>query len=461
MNVTLVMPDAIGDEIADRLTLPYETGGVLIVRRVDTANGIRLLARRICWVDDAHYLERDAVHMSIPPEGYLPALAQAEADGAIALWFHTHPNGPLGPHPSEADIEVDATLAETFRIRTSSNYYGTLIAAPGDRPFTFTGTLVHVDGSMASIDRVWLVGARWRMVQADGESDGTVADIFDRNVRAFGPAIQSILGKLVVAVTGAGGTGSAVAEQLVRLGVRHLILVDGDRLSLSNVTRVYGSTPEDIGRPKVDVLRDHLSRIAPDLRCETVMGMATMRAIAERLTAADLIFGCTDDNAGRLVLSRFATWLLTPLIDVGVLLTSGADGSLEGIHGRVTTVGPGNACLVCRNRIDLKRAAAELMTPEERTRLVNEGYAPALGQTEPAVVAFTTAVAAAAVNEMLDRLIGYGPPVPANETLLRIHEREISTNHAIPREGHYCHVEAGKWSSGQEEPFLGQLWPVT
>ncbi len=461
MSVTLVLSEEIAQEIAERTALPHETAGVLIARLVETPGGRRLLARRMCWTDEAGYRERNAYGMAIAPEGYLPALALAEEDGAIAMWFHTHPPGPLGPHPSDADAAVDAVLAETFRIRTSSDFYATLIAGPGGPPFAFTGALHDPAGHVAPIDRLWLVGQRWRLLQADSGLAAAHPEMFDRNVRAFGPGIQTILGELVIAVVGCGGTGSAVAEQLVRLGVRHLTLIDADTLSLSNVTRVYVSTPGDVGRPKVEVLRDHLLRIAPDLTCETIMGMATMRHVAKALCAADVVFGCTDDNAGRIVLSRLATWYLTPVIDLGVLLSSGADGTLEGIHGRVTTLAPGHACLICRNRIDLARAAAELLTPEERKRLADEGYAPALGATEPAVVAFTTAVAAAAVNELLNRLIGYGPPSPRSETLLRVHEREVSTNHALPREGHYCHTASGKWGAGGEEPFLGQLWPAT
>ena len=106
----------------------------------------------------------------------------------------------------------------------------------------------------------------------------------------------------------------------------------------------------------------------------------------------------------------------------------------------------------------MARAAAEMQTPEERRRLADEGYAPALGQVEPAVVAFTTAVAAAAINELLDRLIGYGPPERPTETLLRLHEREMSTNRALPRDAHYCHPSQGQWGAGNGEPFLGQLW---
>ncbi|MBY5717068.1 ThiF family adenylyltransferase [Rhizobium leguminosarum] len=399
------------------------------------------------------------MHLVIRSEGYVGALGNAETDGAVPIWFHTHPGEAGVPLPSHHDEQVDRDIADLFQLRSGSGFYGTLIASPRGSDFVFSGTLQHETGDVSFIDRVWTVGERWRLIQSFAAGPSSLDSIFDRNIRAFGPAIQSVLGDLRVAVVGAGGTGSAVAEQLVRLGVRHLLLVDNDELSASNLTRVYGSTPRHVGRPKVEVLRDHLLAIAPDLDCNVVQGMATLKPVAKAISASDLVFGCTDDNAGRLVLSRLSTYFLTPVVDLGVLLSSDSEGVLSGINGRVTTLAPGGGCLVCRNRIDMVRASAELKTPDERQRLVDEGYAPALGQIEPAVVAFTTAVAAAAVNELLDRLIGYGPPEKPNETILRLHEREISTNLALPREAHYCHPTQGKWGAGDEEPFLGQLWP--
>ena len=244
----------------------------------------------------------------------------------------------------------------------------------------------------------------------------------------------------------------------MRLGVRHFHLFDPDTLTLSNLTRVYGAFPEDVGSPKVNVSASHVGRIAPDAEVLTTQAKITDEVAAKLLLNVDVIFGCTDDNAGRLVLSRISSYLLLPVIDCGVLLSSGYGGQLDGIHGRVTVLAPGAACLVCRNRIDLRRATAEVLAPDEYTRLVDEGYAPALAGAEPAVVAFTTQVAAAAVGELLERLIRYGPePVPT-EILLRTHEREISTNDQSPRVGHYCHSDRGKLGLGVTTPFLEQTW---
>ncbi|MBZ9603184.1 ThiF family adenylyltransferase [Phyllobacterium chamaecytisi] len=460
MITTLVMPSEIADEIKYHARLPLEFAAVLLARRADLGGDVRLLARSIHWVDPASYIQQSAQHMLIRSDGYVPALGRAESDGAVPIWFHTHPGDRSVPMPSRHDEQVDREIANLFQLRSGSGYYGTLIASPRGDGFIFSGTLQHEKDGVSAIDRIWTVGDRWRLTPSYSVTRSAPNAIFDRHVRAFGADIQTVLGDLRVAIVGAGGTGSAIAEQLVRLGVRHLLLVDADDLSASNVTRVYGSTPRDVGRPKIEVLRDHLQAIAPDLDCQIIGRMATLKPVAQALAARDLVFGCTDDNAGRLVLSRLSTYFLLPIIDVGVLLSSDALGMLKGIDGRVTALSPGSACLVCRNRIDLGRASAELKTPEERKRLADEGYAPALGQTEPAVVAFTTAVAAIAVNELLDRLLGYGPPGGSNETLLRLHEREISTNRATPHETHYCHPSQGRWGAGLEEPFLGQLWPT-
>jgi proteasome lid subunit RPN8/RPN11 len=460
MSVTLVLTDLLDREIAAATRDPLETAGVLLVKPVETTAGeIRLLGRRMLWVGTPAYVERHADALAISSDGYVAALGEASTAGLIALWFHTHPGEGGIPLPSRHDVEVDRRLAETFRIRADTPWYGTMIASPRRQGYDFSGALLHEDDPPRSIGRLWVVGDRWRLQSAHDAPGLTVDPRFDRSVRALGGPIQAALGDLKVGLVGGGGTGSAVAEQLVRLGVRHLTIIDSDTLSASNVTRVYGSTPADVCRPKVEMLSDHLRAIAPELDCTAIQSMTTLEPTARALAGCDLIFGCSDDNAGRLVLSRLATYLMTPVIDIGILLSSDAAGLLSGIDGRVTILAPGSACLVCRGRIDMARAATELLSPGERRRLADEGYAPALADTEPAVVTFTTAVAAAAVSELLERMIGYGPDPRPSEILLRWHEREISTNIVVPRAGHYCHPDAGRIGAGITQPFLEQVWP--
>lgn len=456
---TLVLPARLMADldVAARKTL--ETAAVLLVRIVKGQDGSRrLLGRSIHWVDPKAYIKQVTDGLSISPEGYVPALAQAEHEGETALWFHTHPGLEGVPLPSLRDKHVDEQISDLFRIRSGSPYYGTLVFSPRPHGCAFSGMIQHEQGGTESIERLWIVGDTWQLCHSVDSGGPEISPLFDRNVRAFGPAIQRTLSDLHVAIIGCGGTGSSVAEQLVRLGVRRFTLVDNDTVSASNLTRLYGSTPGDVGKYKVDVICQRLRQIAEDVECTAVRSMVTVESTARYLLGADLVFGCTDDNAGRLVLSRAATYLVTPVIDMGVMLSSDPNGILTDINGRVTILVPGSPCLVCRDRIDLRRAAAELMKPDERLKLENEGYAPALGRIEPAVIAFTTAVAAFAVGEMLERFIGYGNDPRPNEILLRFHEREISTNVGACRKRHYCHSTSGKLGWGAGVPFLEQTW---
>jgi molybdopterin/thiamine biosynthesis adenylyltransferase len=464
MTVTLILTDDVAQALRAAAAIPIETAGVISVRIVHTpSNDVRILARRLDWVSDDAYLAREHDRLSIASTGYVHALGRAETEGDSCLWLHTHSGEGALPIPSEHDQVVDTHIADLFRLRTDSSYYGTLIVSPRGGDLAFTGYIEDQEGRRCSIDRMWEVGDRFRSTRAfDYAQDGSLPDElhrYDRHIRAFGSAIQQTLRDLRVGIVGCGGTGSIVAEQLVRLGVRQFVVIDPDILSASNVTRVYGSREADIGRSKAELMAGHLAGIAPSTRCEVVQSMLTLEATARRLVGCDLVFGCTDDNAGRLVLSRLATYMFVPIIDCGVLISSATDGTIDGVDGRITTLVPGDACLVCRGRIDLRRAAAELMSPAERRRREDEGYAPALGRVEPAVVAFTTMVGSMAVAELLERLVGYGPLDRPGEVLLRMHEREISTNRAVPRRGHYCDPKAGKLGLGITAPFLDQAWP--
>ena len=317
MSVTLVLTDPVVRAFEEKAALPVETGGVLLVAVHQADDGeTRLLGRSIHWVPDAAYERRSANEMLIASEGYTGTLSLAERDRSVPLWVHTHPGGR--PVRSAKDERVDEQIADLFRLRSDSDHYGTVIVSPGPAGISLTGTIHGSDGPGEPIDRFWMVGDRWRLREAFGSAPATPdTAIFDRNILAFGEVAQHTIGMLRIGIVGCGGTGSSVAEQLVRLGARHLLLVDADTLGPSNVTRVYGSTPADVGRLKTEVLAEHLRRIAPDASCRTITGMSTSKSVARTLAATDLLFGCTDDNAGRLVLSRLGAYYLVPMIDNG------------------------------------------------------------------------------------------------------------------------------------------------
>lgn len=111
---------------------------------------------------------------------------------------------------------------------------------------------------------------------------------------AFTSEMRAWLGRMSVCVIGVSGTGSIVAEQLARLGVGEIILIDFDKLEERNLNRILNSSLADIGSYKVEMFANAIRLYRQD--CEVVAlprSIATPEAILAACDA-DLLFSCVD-----------------------------------------------------------------------------------------------------------------------------------------------------------------------
>ena len=90
-------------------------------------------------------------------------------------------------------------------------------------------------------------------------------NIFDRTERLLGEDNMQLLKNSVVAVFGIGGVGSYAAEALVRSGIENIILIDYDKIDITNINRQVHALHTTVGRDKVEVMKDRLLDINPDL----------------------------------------------------------------------------------------------------------------------------------------------------------------------------------------------------
>lgn len=79
-----------------------------------------------------------------------------------------------------------------------------------------------------------------------------------------------ILKKASVAVVGIGGVGGAATEALVRAGVRKIILMDFDKVSISNINRQIFATTKTVGESKLQAASDRLLSICPELNLRLI-----------------------------------------------------------------------------------------------------------------------------------------------------------------------------------------------
>ena len=92
---------------------------------------------------------------------------------------------------------------------------------------------------------------------------------FSRTELLIGKEGIKKLQKAKVAIFGIGGVGSFVVEGLVRAGVENFVLVDDDKICLTNLNRQIIATRKTIGKYKVDVMKERILEINPNANVET------------------------------------------------------------------------------------------------------------------------------------------------------------------------------------------------
>ncbi len=124
---------------------------------------------------------------------------------------------------------------------------------------------------------------------------------FDRTARLYGDSGLARLAGATETVFGVGGVGSFAAEGLARAGVGRLILVDFDRICVTNVNRQLHAMKPTLGKSKVAVMAERLAAINPDAVIEARAEFYTP-ATSQRLLCPepDVIIDAIDNIAAKM-----------------------------------------------------------------------------------------------------------------------------------------------------------------
>ena len=124
---------------------------------------------------------------------------------------------------------------------------------------------------------------------------------FDRTARLLGDAGIARLARSTVTVFGVGGVGSFAAEALVRSGVGRVILVDYDRICVTNVNRQLHAQKGTLGKPKVVVMAERLRLINPDATIEARAEFYSAETSARLLVPEpDVVIDAIDNMAAKM-----------------------------------------------------------------------------------------------------------------------------------------------------------------
>lgn len=224
----------------------------------------------------------------------------------------------------------------------------------------------------------------------------------DRNTRFFGEAGQQRLRNARVAVVGAGGLGTHVLQQLAYLGIGEAIVVDDERLDVTNKNRyvsAYDADPVPASR-KVDLAARMIRLIDPSIAVRPVFATLRSRRAFEAVKSATHLFGCVDNDGARLVLTELCAAFAIPYFD---LATEVIPGSSPIYGGRVCVSWKGDGCASCLELLDLQAAQRDLESFAARRDRQHLYGIPEedLGTVGPAVVSINGTVASLGVTEFM------------------------------------------------------------
>ena len=343
------------------------------------------------------------------PTDFVDTLLQdAHGKGQAIVKVHSHPMDYR--RFSSTDDHSDRSLfaSVTSLLEDGLPHASVIMLPEGD----MIGRVLGEEGKIvAPLGVIMAVGDEIRIWTADrrpSASDGFAL----RHAQAFGRGTTDILRGLAVAVIGCSGTGSIVVEQLARLGVGRLLLVDPDIVEDKNLNRILNSGKEDayLQRPKVHVLASAIARMGLGQEVVPLHANLVNPEIVKAVAECDIAFGCMDGVEGRHLLNRLATFYTMPYFDVGVRLDGDGKGGIDQIGGAAHYLQPGGSSLLSRGVYDLDRVNAEEIRrtdPELYRRRIREGYLRGVDEDRPAVVSVNMFFAALMVNDFLARLHPY------------------------------------------------------
>lgn len=137
-----------------------------------------------------------------------------------------------------------------------------------------------------------------------------------------GKNLQQKFANATVAVCGLGGLGSNISISLARAGIGRLILIDFDRVDVTNLHRQQYKAAQ-IGRLKTEALAENLREIAPYIKIDPITAKITDENLVRLLHDADIICEAFDNPVAKAMLCN---GVLENLPDKFLIAASGMAG---------------------------------------------------------------------------------------------------------------------------------------
>jgi molybdopterin/thiamine biosynthesis adenylyltransferase len=174
-----------------------------------------------------------------------------------------------------------------------------------------------------------------RTVELIALQNGLLPARYQRNRQMISTAGQLKLFRSNVAVVGCGGLGGHILEQLARLGIGKIVAIDPDVFEEGNLNRQSLSSPRNLGRAKVDVVRERINELNPSVEVTVFPHRLTIANGHGMLQGTHIVIDALDNIPSRLELAELCESLKVPLVH----------GAVAGWYGHILTQFPGEKSL--------------------------------------------------------------------------------------------------------------------
>jgi len=266
----------------------------------------------------------------------------------------------------------------------------------------------HADGQLLPWKNQVEAAERFGVTLAQVEEVALEREIlparYQRNRTIITVSDQLILFRSSVAVIGCGGLGGYIVEELARLGVGKIVVIDPDVFEEHNLNRQLFSSPENLGTAKVAAAARRIGEINPAVNLVPIQAAFSPEYGAAMLDGCQVVVDALDSIQVRLELADVCAALDVPLVH----------GAIAGWYGHVTTQFPGD----------------DTVQTIYRSWKSGKGVEQTLGNPS-----FTPAVVASVeVAEVCKLLLGRGTPLKGRKLIIDLLSMEM---HVISlSEGH-------------------------
>ena len=413
------------------------------------------------WVTDS-----SPSHLSFDLRPLREIFRRCEDEGLVFGFAHSHPTGY--PDFSEVDDGDELTLLEALSNRNGKSVHlVALVLANG----TWKGRVRNAmdDPACTDVRHIAILGSS---IGLFGYAEQDIAGFRSRQAAAFGRPFVDALASLRVGVVGASGTGSPVITLLARAGIGELLIIDNDQLDETNLNRVRGASKSDVGDKKAQILKQYVNGLGLPVHVSAINALVDRDGEAvDALSTCDVVFGCTDDQLGRQLLTAALYAYAMAYIDLGlgghIAESPGGSAELKSHFGRISTVLPEfGECLFCQGVLRepwIRHQEALRDNPALTAEEARERYLEGGGEGAPGVGPFTSATADFGVATLFDLVKPFRklPPNLRKDLLfidfvnMEIHSREHGANKDCP----YCATKDYLFIAGSHRlgrPALGR-----